>query len=142
MANAYVKELMFGSGRIRGSSDSPLEGSRFELPVPRATIMLPFVENSHAKANALISPTLHCSGAINRWLQSPFARTEARFAVARTGQRKDLGPEITGIWRMSVLNFRWPIDLALTVASHGWSSLHRGSGTRRPVSVHDVRVRE
>ena len=24
---------------------------------------------------------------------------------------------------MSVLNFRWPIDLALTVASHGWVQL-------------------
>jgi hypothetical protein len=59
--------------------------------------MLPFVENGHTKANALISPELHRSGAINRWLQSPSARTEARFVVSRTGQRSDLWPEITGI---------------------------------------------
>jgi len=34
MANAYVKELMFGSGRLRGSSDSPLEEAGIEPLVP------------------------------------------------------------------------------------------------------------
>jgi hypothetical protein len=69
---------------MRSLLDSVLEESGFELSVPRATIMLPFVENGHTKANALISPELHRSGAINRWLQSPSARTEARFVVSRT----------------------------------------------------------
>ena len=32
--------------------------------------------SGHTKANALISPSLHRSDAIDRWLQSPFARTE------------------------------------------------------------------
>jgi 3-methyladenine DNA glycosylase/8-oxoguanine DNA glycosylase len=34
-----------------------------------------------------------------------------------------LAPKQRESWRMSVLNFRWPIDLALTVASHGWVQL-------------------
>ena len=34
-----------------------------------------------------------------------------------------LAPKRRESWRMSVLNFRWPIDLALTVASHGWVQL-------------------
>ena len=34
-----------------------------------------------------------------------------------------LAPTPLRIWRMSVLNFRWPIDLALTVARHGWVQL-------------------
>ena len=54
--------------------------------------MLERIISGHTKANALISPALHRSDAINRWLRSPFARTEARFVVARTGQRNDLGP--------------------------------------------------